>query len=240
MAKRTAFHEIHVRHGAVMAERSGWEVASHYGDAEGEYQRCVEHVGVIDTSWQYRVRINGKGAGHVLDSVLAEPISTMPRHHHRRTLTRAGGDGVSDEILVQHQDKGYVAIGDPHGHGRLLARLNEAAAMNGGGIEISDETEKTAMVTLVGPSAWRLLSEKLPFEIDHVESGQLTVQNYLFFRFVISREGRLPWPAATIILPAKMAGMAWEMLEKYGRGYQATLAGAETLERINKKLKAEI
>jgi aminomethyltransferase len=232
MTQQTPFHDIHVRHGATMVERAGWDVAAHYGDPDAEYQRCREHLGVFDVSWQYRLRVTGKGTGQILGGLLGDDAARLLAEHHCYMPTPDKQGGAGDGLVVQRQDKGYVLIGHPQHYHRMLDRLTHAADSAGGNVEVSDETHKTAMVALIGPAAWRLLVEKLPFEIDQLEPGQLAVQHYLFFRFVISREGRMSQPAATIIMPAKMAGMAWEMLEKYGRAYQATLAGVETLDRL--------
>jgi aminomethyltransferase len=232
MTQQTPFHDIHKRHNATMVERAGWEVAAHYGDPDVEYQRCREHLGVFDVSWQYRIRVGGKEAGHMLSGLLGDNAAKLLAEHHRYIPTPDEQDKAEDGLVVQRQDKGYVLIGHPRHYRRMLDQLTGQAKSHGGDVEVSDETHKTAMVAMIGPAAWRLLVEKLPFELDQLEPGQLAVRHYLFFRFVISRESRLSQPAATIIMPAKMAGMAWEMLEKYGRAYQATLAGVETLDRL--------
>jgi aminomethyltransferase len=218
MAQQTPFYDLHVKSSAVMGERHGWMLPEHFGDLQAEINACENSIAVFDISHFSRIRFSGDQATEFMEGLIEIPL---PGHqglvkYHDLNAT------------VQHQDKGLLLIAESLDHFSFLQQLENSAQLRN--VKITDETFSTAMIALKGPKALALLKEKLPIEIDHIAPGDVVSANMFFMRFVIALGSN---ENITIILPAKVAPMAWEMLEKYGQDYDATLAGFETWEQTN-------
>ncbi len=223
MPQLSPFQQIHENKAAAMAERDGWLMPLHYGDPLDEYRRCRENLAVFDSSYSYRIRVGGPDAQKLLDPLLSCDVTRIFPNRRRYALFCNEQGGIIEDCLIQNQGSGYLLIGNPANHQRILNYLQaQPPSLNA---KITDETFTTAMVTLRGPYALPLLKEKLPFDLEALQPGDVLAENYFFMRFVISLDESL---SPSIILPAKMASMAWDMLEKYGKIYNAGVAGLET------------
>lgn len=219
MSELSPFHEVHVKAGAVLREVEGWLMPEHYGDPAGERRAAGETLAVFDRSFCSRVRLEGKEAGRLLERLAGEDLGLAEGGQKLVSF-----NGAPDaRALVQRQDDSWVVIGAPGGREKLLAQLEAHRA--GLKAKISDETFSTAMVALRGPKALPLLKDKLPFDLSELPAGGLIIESFFFMRFVIAELIDGCGPGALITLPAKTAGMAWDMLVKYGRPYGAVMAG---------------
>jgi len=221
MAHRSPFYEMHVKASAVMQDIDGWSMPWHYGDWQAEYQACRETLGVYDMSHFGRIRVKGNNAqawfaqyGGGLSAGLSEG---------RQDFVHLDTTDFKGRILLQHQDKGYLVVTEPSERESLLCVLEKTGDLN-----VCDETFKTAMVGFRGPRALALLVEKLPFDLPEMTPDTVICTTYFFMRFVISIHDA----EVRLILPAPMAGMAWDMLQKYGQTYNAKLTGWQALNQI--------
>jgi aminomethyltransferase len=227
MVNISPFHQVHENNSAVMIERDGWLMPLHYGDPQAEHRSCHEHLAVFDTSFYYRIRVAGPDAGAMLDSLVSCHVRQIYPNRQRYAIFCNEKGGVIEDCIIQNQGNGYLLIGNPVNHQRMLNDLSDRGGSYN--VKITDETFSTAMVTLKGPDALTLLKEKMPFDLEYIQPDDVIAENYFFMRFVISLDVNL---SPTIILPAKMAGLAWDMLEKYGKVYQAVIAGMETRDSL--------
>jgi glycine cleavage system aminomethyltransferase T len=228
MPNESPFHHVHVNSGAVMAERDGWLMPRHYGDPAAEGQAARERLAVFDVSHRSRFRLAGAGAAAVLEQLTGEGAARLYEGRQRLLTLHLHPDDTGIPCTIQHQEGSFLLIGPPFSHAQIHDRLTQGN--HNGPVKVTDETGSTAMVLLRGPAAVPLLKEKLPFEgIADLQPGDVLCTSYFFMRFVIALdEGTAP--DATIIMPAKVAGLAWDMLQKYGKSYGAALAGLEALE----------
>ena len=228
MTQKSPFHDVHVKSGAAMSEYDGWLLPEHYGDPEAEYRAYREGLAVFDVSSRSRIRVNGAKAAELLNGLFTCNIMALPEGRQCHALLCNEKGGVVEDVWVQHQDKGFLLIGSPSNRGRLIDALERAAAEYD--VKVTDETLKTAMVSLEGPRALELLKEKLPFDIGWMETNDILAESYFFMRFVVTLYDGPAGPGASLILPAKAASMAWDMLAKYGDRFGAKVAGMATRE----------
>lgn len=227
MSRQSPFYDLHIKSSAVMVERNGWVLPEHFGDVQAELDACQNSIAVFDLSHFSRIRLSGDPASDCLAAVFGEKLN-IPLQGCQKTLS-LGDDNIS--VTLQHQDKGLLLITETPDHTSFLKQFEVAGPLCN--VKVVDETFATAMIALKGPRAIPLLKEKLPIEIDHIAPGDVVSANMFFMRFVVALEGEGNCPGVTIILPAKIAPMAWEMLEKYGQSYDATLAGFQAWQHIH-------
>lgn len=230
MAYKTPFYDLHIARSAAMVEHQGWLIPEHYGDAAGECVACREKLAVFDLSYLSRIRIAGTDATEMLETMLTVDVGLMIEDTSQRDLLRDDRGEALDDVLIQRHKGSFLLIGSEGNRQAMLDVLGQGAADKN--VKVTDETFKTAMVSLRGPAAIELARDKLPFDVDDMRPGDLSVQTYFFMRFVISIDEEFGLDGVTIILPAKMAGMAWEMLEKYGHRYGIVPAGFTAFEML--------
>lgn len=199
-----------------MVERDGWLVPEHYGNTAQEVQAVHEGIGVFDQSHYFRLRLTGDNAKEALASLLN---SSTPLPGLERQKTFAFNNAC---CTIQRQNSNFLLIGPPKMNESLQENLKTYTKSND--FKIKDETFSTAMVTLAGPKAVPLLREKLPIDLSFFEPGDVVTQNIFFMKVTVACNDTTP-PSATLILPAKIAKLAWDMLLKYGDKYGAKLAG---------------
>jgi len=235
MTRQSPFHDVHVRHQAVMNVSDGWMLPAHYGDAEAEYQHAKNHLAVFDSSHNFRFRLSGPQASMMLHSMDGNQDHRLPQGKMKTvSLLDKGGMKIAP-VLVQHQDHGFVLIGSPSLHEAAWQCLEHHQKNHS--VKIFDETESTAMVWLTGPGAWPMIREKMPFDLSDLQPGEVFSETYFFMRFVIGRNSANGVDCISLTIPAKAAGMAWGLLEKYGQSYQAKLAGQTAWQRLQSEFR---
>jgi len=230
MTRHSPFHDIHVRHQAVMKASDGWLVADHYGDAEAEYRQAKTKLAVFDTSHYFRFRIAGAEAAELLHAMNGNQDHRLAQGNMRAVPLLDKGGMKIEPVLVQHQDHGFVLIGPPVLGEPTRQSLEHHQKSHS--VKITDETDSTAMVWLAGPSAWPMIREKMPFDLGDLQLGEVFSETYFFMRFVIGRGRAGGVDCVSLTLPAKAAAMAWGLLEKYGQSYGARLAGQCAWQRL--------
>ena len=78
---------------------------------------------------------------------------------------------------------------------------------------MKDETESTAMIAMQGPKVIDLISS-FSSQIPQLKRYRFVEKNLIFAKFLISRTGYTGVDGVEVILPAKMAGQAVDMLMK--------------------------
>ncbi len=206
-----------------MVEQAGWLVPEHYGDVAAEVQAVREGMGVFDQCHYFRLRVGGSGANESLAALFGQTIA-LPGPDRQKTFAVNGGF-----CTIQRQNSQYLLIGPPELSTFLQQTLEKKVESNE--ISLKDETFSTAMVTLAGPNAIKLLKDKLPLDLSLFEPGDVVTQSIFFMKVAVACNDTAP-PSATLILPAKMAKLAWDMLLKYGEKYGAKLAGTAAFSTV--------
>jgi aminomethyltransferase len=163
---RLPLHGLHVEHGAVFADRAGWQVPEHYGDRAAEYAAIREGAAIIDRSDRSRFLVTGTDAADVLEAV----VSGHPRELEEGRALRAAildGSGLIDDLVLVARTGAiaYLAEGEPGRRTATFARLTAAIAADFDA-RVDDRTETTSLITLAGPRsaaiAAQVLEERLP------------------------------------------------------------------------------
>ena len=97
--KRTAFYNYHEEHGAKFVDFAGWEMPIHYGSIIDEHNQCRNSGSVFDVSHMGRLRIEGRHARKLLETLLTRKISDMVEGQARYSLICNERGGVIDDIL---------------------------------------------------------------------------------------------------------------------------------------------
>lgn len=223
MAHTSPFHDLHMNRSATMVEYDGYQVPAHYGDPVAEALAPMQGLAVVDMTHRYRIRVAGEQAVALLDRLVTAKVTRLWENRQCHTLLCNEDGSVWEELWLRRLENGIICAGNGVNRERVLNLLKESAA--GMAVKITDESFKTAMVSLLGAEALGILHDKLPIELNAREPDDVHSLTMLFMRLTLSVNSADCIPGVSLILPSQMAGMAWEMLEKYGQRYQIQPAG---------------
>ncbi|KAF4661355.1 hypothetical protein FOZ61_003361 [Perkinsus olseni] len=174
-------HEEHQRHGARFFEGFGWERAAYYlptnvarheyphswglgktewFEAMKEEARAVrQHVGVIDMSSFGKLLVEGDGAGELLQWVctadIDRPIGTIV---YTAMANERGGILADFTVTRLGEDSFYITTTSNQPE-MIKDHLHWATASRGmKGVTINDVTDDIAVLSVMGPKSFELLS----------------------------------------------------------------------------------
>jgi aminomethyltransferase len=211
----TPFHAYHIKNGAKMVDFAGWKMPLLYGSIIDEHQQVRESGGLFDVSHMGRLKFTGKDACNILDRLCTRQILGMQNGQIRYSLVCNAQGGCRDDVLVyKMKDNDYLMVCNGANREKILSHIDENR--RDFQFKLEDETESTAMIALQGPKVMELLGATST-EITELKRYRFTMKNLLITKILISRTGYTGEDGVEVILPAKFATKAIDiMLKKMG------------------------
>lgn len=165
---RRALRAALERAGAVTASYHGSTLARHFGDPAAEYVAATRRLAVFDRSHRVRLLVRGKAPGRMLTGVLTGTMPGPPREGATGVVVGAStyhavltpkGKMISDlwaTLLGSEESAGYLL--DVPVAGAPTLRAGFAKLLPPRFAAVTDASEETAMITVVGPEAAGVLS----------------------------------------------------------------------------------
>ena len=208
----TPFNAYHLDQGAKMVDFAGWEMPLHYGSIIKEHAQVRKSGGLFDVSHMGRLRFTGKDACDVLDRLCTRQILGMKDGQIRYSIVCNENGGCRDDVLIYKiKDCEYLMVCNGANREKILGHIDD---QRGDYIfKLKDETESTAMIALQGPRVMELLST-VSSDIPNLKRYRFTTKNLLIAKLLISRTGYTGEDGVEVILPAKFARKAVDMMFK--------------------------
>ena len=140
----------------------------HHGDPAAEYEAAIHRLAVFDRSHRTRLTVRGRAPGQMLKGVLTGVMPPAPRHiaegvwggraTYHAVLTPKG-KMISDlwaTLLGDETEVGYLLDIPAAGRSALLESFTKLLPPRFAAVD--DVSERTGMITVVGPGAARALS----------------------------------------------------------------------------------
>ncbi len=209
---KTPFHAYHLEHGGKMVDFAGWEMPLHYGSIIDEHHQVRSSGGLFDVSHMGRVRFSGRDARRFLDHVCTRQIFDMAAGQVRYSLVCNEHGGCRDDVLVYRlSDSEFVMVVNASNRIKLLKHFEDVKTARGLTFKMADETLTTAMVALQGPKVIDLIA-KFSTEIPSLKRYRFAEKNLIFMKPMISRTGYTGEDGVEVILPARMANQAVQLM----------------------------
>lgn len=206
----TPFHTYHVDQGAKMVNFAGWEMPLLYGSIIKEHLQVRRSGGLFDVSHMGRLRFTGKDACNVLDHLCTRQIFGMQDGQIRYSIVCNPQGGCRDDVLIYKiKDCEYLMVCNGANREKILEHINDNRCAYV--FKLKDETESTAMIALQGPKVMDVLS-KVSSEIPELKRYRFATKNLLIAKLLISRTGYTGEDGVEIILPARFANKAVDMM----------------------------
>lgn len=211
--KRTAFYKYHQDNGAKFVEFAGYEMPIHYGSIIEEHNQCRNSGSVFDVSHMGRLRIEGRHARKLLETLLTRKVTDMVDGQARYALICNERGGVIDDILVYRFPDDWMLVVNASNRVKVLEHINAVIKQYDYTVKLNDVTEVTAMIAVQGPNVMDKIAG-FSKEVPTLKKYRFCEKNLMILKMIISRTGYTGENGVEVILGAKMAPMAIKLLLK--------------------------
>ncbi len=207
MAKRTPFHDLHVKANGKMVDFAGWDMPLHYGSQIQEHHQVRQHAGLFDVSHMGIVDLHGEDTPAYLRRLLANNIDRLTTGKALYTCMLNEQGGVIDDLIVYKiSDDFYRVVINAGTREKDMAWMRVQAESFA--IDIRERTD-LAMLALQGPE----IKDKIHalFAADQAATI-LQLKPFHFAKFnewFVARTGYTGEDGYEIIFPANEADTFW-------------------------------
>jgi len=207
---RSPLHEYHVKAGARLAVRDGWEMPADYGSLDEECRRLHSRAAVMDLACDGRIRVRGDGALGMLERLCTADVARQDDDTAIRSLLLNRRGGIIDQVTVMRLDGWWVLTCSPGRRQAVLEHLQSYAGQFD--VKVDDQTLKTATVAVVGPMAAEILDGFLPDKPSRLAPGEVKVGSMVVARYIAARTGPTGLWSLEVTLPNMLVGQAWKFV----------------------------
>jgi aminomethyltransferase len=232
--KRTPLYEEHLALGARMTEFAGYEMPIQYSGIVEEHKAVRGGVGIFDVSHMAEFRVFGFDAFDALQGLLTNDLSRIhgggqdePLGKGVYTVMCDAGGGIIDDLIVYHSgDIEYLIVANASNRAPVGAWLAEHIPDT---VELADESDRTALIAVQGPSAVRVVTElaeegwQAPARF-HIAEGKLGGTNVL-----VSRTGYTGEDGVELLCHESAAIGLWRSLLSFPEVVPCGLGARDTL-----------
>ena len=218
---RLPLHHLHQQLGASFTGLADWEVPAAYKDAASEYRAATEGVALIDRSYLGRFRVQGKDALDLLNRLSTYKVDVLPEGTGAATALLTNKGRVIDLLHLFATEDGLLMTTSPHTRQRVAEWVELYTFLEE--VSLEDATERTAMLTLLGPEVDGLLERLFsvhPARLELYGSSKVSLNGT---EVTLLRTDPLDSPGYDIIVAAEDAERIWQALVDGG----ATPVGEE-------------
>lgn len=208
---RTPFFDTHTKANARMVDFAGWEMPLLYGSIIEEHTQCRTSGAMFDVSHMGRLYLTGRHARKFLERVCTRKVSDMAVGQCRYSLVCNEKGGVMDDILVYRLEGKWLVVCNASNRAKITAHFNAVIKAEALAVEMDDATESTAMLAFQGPKVMEQVS-KISSTIPQLKNYHFTEKNLMIVKLVVSRTGYTGEDGVEVILGAKTAKYAYELL----------------------------
>ena len=161
--KTTPLWEEHQKQGAKITVFHGWKMPLEFkGGARAEHGAVRKRAGLFDISYMGKIRVQGKGAGQVLQRLLTNEVRCLKKNQAQYTLLCNEAGGIEDDLVMYCVQEGteYLLCVNGSRVGWDLKWI-QSRLSPGEGVVVRDESSHWGLVALQGPLSPGILSSVL-------------------------------------------------------------------------------
>lgn len=227
-ARRLPLAETHRKAGAAMRELEGWVVPAHYGDARGEYDavRGGESAGLIDLSARGRVEVSGAEATQFLNGMLTNDVAKLEEGAWMEAAFPNAQGRLLASARIARLGEGFLFDTEPATSGRMWQSLERFTLA--GDFRVRDLTCETAMLSVQGARAGKIVAAALGEETAQVERGRVSQASFRQATVRVMRATHTGEDGFDLTISVDEAPALWDALVAAG----ARPVGHEALEML--------
>jgi len=155
--KITPLHEEHLALGATMTPFAGFEMPIQYQGIVEEHLATRSAVGIFDVSHMATARVCGEGAWDFLQKMLTNDLGKIADVGAAQYSLMLDGEGhIIDDLIVYNTGAEFMMILNASNVDADIEWLNQHCP---DGVEIFNESERSAIIAVQGPEAIAVIKE---------------------------------------------------------------------------------
>lgn len=207
---RSPLYNHHIKAGASLALRDGWEMPADYGSRDEECDQLHNRAAVMDLACDGRIRVRGDGALGMLEYLCTADVARQEDDTAIRSLLLNQRGGVIDMVTVMRLEGWWVLTCSPARRQAVLEHLQSHAGQFDA--KVDDQTLKTTTVAVIGPLAAEILDGFLPDKPSRMAPGEVKVGSMMIARYIATRTGATDLWSLEVTLPNMLVGQAWKFV----------------------------
>ena len=217
--------------GATLAEAHGWTVAWSYAGLEREYEAATERAGLMDRTPAGRLKLAGDDCLNLLNRLTTNDLTGLTSDGQGTASVLTSNKGrILDLLIVLAQSDGLLVVTSPQNRRKVADWIDFYTIMDD--VTVHDETEETAMISVIGPAAVVLLDSLTGGRVSSLSRfGHLRVE----IDGTEARLGRTDFagvPGYDLVVPEASGERLWATLFERGAEVEVAPVGAEALEAV--------
>ena len=221
--KKTILFDQHCALGAKMVPFGGWEMPVQYSGIVEEHLHTRRHAGLFDICHMGEFRIEGAGAGPVLDYLLSSQPSSIPLGKCRYGLMlNQNGSVIDDVIAYRLKEHEWMLVVNASTRASDFEHLQSHLK---GKAKIEDCSDALAKLDLQGPESFEVLEAALGLKARHLKYFGFEQMN----EFLVSRTGYTGELGLELYFPIEQAERVWKQLLSDSRVLPVGLGARDTL-----------
>src|SRR5260221_4237440 len=186
---RTPLYEQHRALGARLVEFGGWEMPVQYSGILQEHDAVRTHAGLFDVSHMGEFKVEGTGALAFLQYLVPNDVSRLAVGQALYTQLCLPDGGTIDDLLVYHlADMHYMLVVNAANIAKDFAWVQEQAK-NFQDVQITDQSDTTALIALQGPAAQAILQPLTEVDLANIRYYHFAAGSVSGINCIISRTG---------------------------------------------------
>jgi folate-binding protein YgfZ len=155
MAKQLPLSEFHGSNGAVFAERDGWLLPIHFGNAAAEYKAVRSTAGLIDRCHRGLLQFTGPDRLSFLQGMLSNDLRDIePGEGQYATLLTQQGKVLGDVRVLRSDNSFYLDLWEAT-KDKIVEHVNRYLVADE--VEIADRSGGYGILSIQGPQSEALL-----------------------------------------------------------------------------------
>jgi aminomethyltransferase len=233
--RKSPFNVVHQQLDANFGAFDGWSLPADFGDMDTESKALADSCAVVDLCSFGRIQISGDSAKEAINSLFSTEKGNV-RPDSWAWAKPVGSDNDSP-CRIFRLNGDYTLLTQPD-QAETLCKWVESASKDG--VSVTNVTTKTAMLGLYGPKAFDSMRGVLPFEIDHLDRGDVDKMSFMMMSFTLLRGSWLDAEGLELICPAAAGPIVAGAVAKYRHKHHITPAGMDCLRASMAEIKHPI
>lgn len=214
--KRTPLYERHVAMGARIVEFGGWQMPVQYSGIVDEHNAVRNAAGMFDISHMGEVEVRGPDAQAFLQHIATQDVAAIGEGQANYSLLCRPDGGIVDDIFIYHLPDHYLVVVNASNTEKDFAWMLDQIA--GFDIELTNASDRTAMLALQGPKAEPILARATGTDVVNLPFHAVTTGTLLGdIPAIIARTGYTGEDGFELFVSNGDVVRLWDRLLELGR-----------------------